>query len=151
MSFHLFDTSLGVLIYGFLIYGILALAFSIGLFLLIAFVEGVILRFLNWGDMWQSMLDSIMVNFVTTIVGILLAITVLDVHLAIDWFPDNFGEILPKMILLWALTVLVEGVLLGITRRRSFKETWGAAFIVNTCSYAIILAIMPLFNFGIYL
>lgn len=151
MAFQVFDTSVGVLIYGFLFYGILALAFSVGLFLLIAFVEGVILRFINWGDTWQSMLDSLMINFITTIIGILLAITALDVHLSLHWFPGNLGEILPKMILLWALSVLIEGVLLGITRRRSFKETWGAAFMVNTCSYAMILALMPLFNFGLYL
>jgi hypothetical protein len=121
------------------------------MFLLIAFVEGIILRFLNWGDMWQSLFDSLMINFFTTIVGLIMAITFFDIFPTLYGLPSNLGEILPEMILLWAVTVLIEGLLLGITRRKSIKETWGATFVINTCSYAILVAVIPLSRFGGYL
>jgi hypothetical protein len=104
----------GVLIYALLFYGAMALGVGVVIFLVITFVEAVILRFINWGDMRQSLRDSLMINIVTTIVGIITAITAFDFSDALYGLPDTFGEILPQMILLWAFTVLIEGILLGI-------------------------------------
>jgi hypothetical protein len=141
----------GVLIYALLFYGAMALGVGVVIFLVITFVEAVILRFINWGDMRQSLRDSLMINIVTTIVGIITAITAFDFSDALYGLPDTFGEILPQMILLWAFTVLIEGILLGIIRKRSFTETWGATLIINTCSYVMFALIMPLLGFSSYL
>ena len=151
MTLQLFDMSGGVLIYALFFYGAMALGVGVVIFFMITFVEAVILRFINWGDIWQSLRDSSMINIVTTIVGIISAITVLDFSAAFYGVSDTLGEILPQMILLWAITVLIEGILLGIIRKRPFTETWGATLIINTCSYVMFALIMPLLRFTEYL
>ena len=120
-------------------------------FLVITFVEAIVLRFINWGDMWQSLFDSLVINFITTIVGIMAAITAFGFLDAVFGLPDTLGELLPQMILLWAITILIEGILLGVIRKRSFNETWGASLIINTCSYLMLAVIIPLLGFSTYL
>lgn len=151
MTLYLFDMSGGVLIFALLLQGGLALAAAIAIFLVITFVEAIVLRFINWGDMWQSLFDSLVINFITTIVGIMAAITAFGFLDAVFGLPDTLGELLPQMILLWAITILIEGILLGVIRKRSFNETWGASLIINTCSYLMLAVIIPLLGFSTYL
>jgi len=142
MTTQIFDLSLGGIIYMLILQGIFTLAVGVAAFLAITIVEGVILKLLQWGDMWQSMRDSLLVNFATTLLGFALAFGVFGFYTAFYGVPYDSGEIIPAMLILLAITIPIEGLLLGYMRRRSAKQTWTAAISINVCSYMLLTAII---------
>jgi hypothetical protein len=140
MTTHLFDLSLGGIIYILILQGIFTLAVGVAAFLAITIVESVILRLLQWGDLWQSIRDSLLVNFVTTLLGFAMAFGVFGFFDAFYGMPYDPGEIIPAMLVLLAITIPIEGLMLGYMRRRSAKQAWTASLLINTCSYVLLTA-----------
>ena len=95
----------------------------------IVLVEAVVLRLLNWGSFRRSLRDSVIVNVVTTIVGIVLGI------LFFPWYnspPIVFG------VLAWVFSIVVEAFLLGLLEHNDARRTWMASALMNTVSYVLL-------------
>ena len=145
MTTHIFDLGLGGYIYMLITQGVYALAIGASAFLMITILEAGILRLIRWGDIWQSLRDSLLINFGTTVLGFALAIGVFGFYDAFFETGYYIEDILPAYLFLWVLTILIEGLLLGFMRQHSAKKTLIAAILVNTCSYIILAAI----SFGV--
>jgi hypothetical protein len=118
--------------------GVIALAIGAMAFLMISILEALILRLIRWGDIGQSLRDSLLINLVTTVIGFALAFGVFGFY---DSFSNFYlKEFLPVYLFMWVLTILIEGLLLGLMRTHSAKKTWIAAILVNTCSYLLLAA-----------
>ncbi len=117
----------------------LAIGGAVLLFLGIAFLEGVILMYMDWPSILTALLDSFLANLATTILGVL-----------VWWFTSSvfYDDIFlsPGMwFVMWGVSMAIEGGLLQLIRRQPAQKTWTAAFIMNIVSYA---GLYRLYTFG---
>jgi hypothetical protein len=96
-------------------------------------IETVVLWQLKWAPFKRSLLGAFVMNLATTIVGAGQVVL--------------FSSLLGYMALLtdFALSVLIEGLVLMLFDRRSTRKNWVAALIANIASYLLI--ILPLYLF----
>ncbi|OGO17119.1 MAG: hypothetical protein A2Z14_13280 [Chloroflexi bacterium RBG_16_48_8] len=125
------------------IVGYFILFFHFVAFVLVVLLEGVVLYKLKWNAFKRSLLDSFLVNLVTTIIGLILA-SVFSFPFW-DRFSYTLGMIL-SVALLWGLSMLIEGGLLFVIGRKSLAKAYRAAFFINISSY-ILLCILYLVLF----
>jgi hypothetical protein len=104
----------------------LGLFLTIVLLLIIAFIEALVLRGLKWGSLRTSFVDSVVINAISAMVGVLLLVFS-GTSLNLEWAP------LP--LILGALTMLIEGVVLAFMKRHPLRQTWIAAVLINVVSY----------------
>jgi hypothetical protein len=123
------EMGLAVLLLGFL--GLLGLA---GIVLL----EGLVLRRLRWGGLRGAMLDSLLMNIASTVVGILLLWAGGDIAFA----PGSLREAAVRLPLSWALSVIVEGGTLIAFRRKAAREVIRPVLLANLASYALVVALL---------
>lgn len=103
-------------------------AFGAGMFLVaapfIGLAEAVVLRLLKWNTFWRSLLDSLLMNLASTLLGVCI--------LTFGLFTDSvwFG-----LLVSGALSVLIEGGVLTLLKRHPMRQTWLAALLVNLVSY----------------
>lgn len=105
------------------------------MFVGVVLLEAIALRLLQWGSFWRSLLDSFLVNLVTTILGLFLPAGLSAIDMLSFLLPDFSLRSPVVFFLLGAMSVAVEGVLLLWIRRRPAAETWRAALIANVVSY----------------
>ena len=115
---------------------LVGLLFGAMLFIPIVAVEAVVLLLLKWGSFWRCVRDSLIVNFATTLLGIVLALL----------FPWYDAPSVGFFVLAWLLSVAVEGGLLFLLRRRPARQTWIAALSINTASYVLLGALAALLS-----
>jgi hypothetical protein len=96
---------------------IVGLLFGAMLFIPIVAVEAVVLLLLKWSTFWRCVRDSLIVNFSTTLLGIVLA-------LLFPWYDAPSAGF---FVLAWLLSIAVEGGLLVLLARRPARPTWIAA------------------------
>ena len=118
--------------------GLLAAAgFSVAMIclvsLLIVAIESLVLWRLKWGTLPRSILASLVMNLVTTIIGVALIIL----------FPPQSD--LLTLLIDFVLSVLVEGGILMLFKRSSARENWIAALAANTASYLLFILLLYVF------
>jgi len=123
------EMGLAVLLLGLL--GLLGLA-------AIVVLEGLVLRRLQWGGLRRAMLDSLLMNTVSTVVGILLLWAGGDFALA----PESLREAAVRLPLTWALSVIVEGGTLIAFRRKAAREVIRPVLLANLASYALVIVLL---------
>ncbi len=111
--------------------------FAVVVVVVIIAVEALALRLLKWGGFWRALLDSFLMNLVSTIIGVPL----------LFGYAQIFGETLGvgyvfAFALSFVISAAVEGGTLLALRRRAARETWRAALISNAASYAVITLLM---------
>jgi hypothetical protein len=116
-----------------------SLLFGVIAYLVVLFVEGTALWLLQWGSFLRSLRDSAIVNLITSIMGLFPTIFIPP------WL-DFFYEIgtAPGMLILCGLSVIVEGLLLYVLGKNSFKEVMVTSSIINVCSYVLLYLVNPL-------
>lgn len=128
MHAYLFDLSLGAILMVLLMYGLAALV----AFALVILLEAVVLWLMEWDTFLRSLLDSFLANLATTILGVFFTPMTSS-----SGTTDEPGFIL-KFLLLWGLSVLLEGGLIHIIRRQPLVRTFRASCIMNTGSYILL-------------
>jgi hypothetical protein len=118
------DFSIAHLLLFFFLYGIVA-------FLFVVLVEAIVLWFLLWGPFLRSLRDSVLANFISTILGVFLNITYHPPWL--DIFDK--AHITSNMFILWVLSTIIESLVLYTINRKSFKEIIPISSIINVFSY----------------
>lgn len=113
--------------------------FGVIAYFVVLFVEGIVLWLLQWGTFSRSLRDSAVVNLITSILGLFPTII-------IPTWLDFFNEIgtAPGMLILCGLSVIIEGVLLYLLGKKSFKDVMVTSSIINVCSYVLLYLVHPL-------
>jgi hypothetical protein len=94
-------------------------------------VEAIALWLLLWGSFLRSLRDSVLANFVSTILGVFLNITYHPLWL--DIFDK--ANITSNMFILWGLSTFIESLVLYIISRKSYKEIIPTSSVINVFSY----------------
>ncbi|HNT23597.1 MAG TPA: hypothetical protein PKM21_04485 [Anaerolineales bacterium] len=102
--------------------------------ILIALVEGVALTLLGWDSFKRAYLVALLMNFISTCVGAVL-LFILPQEQNLWWVLISF-----------ALSLLIEGLVLVRFKRRAARQNWTAALVANLASYLILIA--PIYFFG---
>jgi len=102
------------------------------LMMLISLVEMVVLQLLHWGNTRQSMRASLVMNFTSSVVGVILLLL----------FPHPN---IRNLIIAWLILVIIEGGVLTGLRPQTPRYNWMAAALANLASYVIL--ILPAFLF----
>ena len=103
--------------------------FAIILFIGVSIVEWVILLLFKLGNPGKLFLHSLLVNFVSTIFGYVLAEPLSSIS-------QNDSSGLLSWLTFFIVTVLVEGFLLQIlNKQQPAKKVWMATFTMNLVSY----------------
>jgi hypothetical protein len=123
-----------VLIFGLIVGG--------GLLLLLTLVEAVVLRLLRWGSFGRSVLDSLLMNMASALVGFVLSIFAGNLWQTCGYDPNRGGRwcewlISPwvLLVLAWLLSELIEGGVLLLRGHHPPRRTWLAALACNIVSY----------------
>jgi hypothetical protein len=101
--------------------------------LMITLVEGVVLTLLKWAGFGQSLVSALPANIVSTLVIGLLLILVKQPRYS-------------NLIVGWAISSLVETIILYFFRRQPLWRTFMSATLANLASYIIL--ILPAFYYG---
>lgn len=115
---------------------------AIVLFLLVwGLVEGFIINLFRINRFWKSVWHAIIVNLISLVVGFVL----IGVAEQMDW--DQYTELkastqlLPAWIVFWAVSVVVEGLVLkALNRSKSWGTIFTASLVMNIVSYVILFA-----------
>ncbi len=125
---YLFDLSLGGILMVLLMYGLGALV----VFALVILLEAVVLWLMEWDTFLRSLLDSFLANLATTLLGVFFT------PMTSSSGTIDESSFILKFLLLWGLSVLLEGGLIHIIRRKSLVRTFGASCIMNIGSYILL-------------
>ncbi len=110
----------------------LVIGAAVLLFIGIVSIEAFILHLMDWPSARTALLDSFWVNLVTTVLGLVL----------------GFWDVVflsPGMwVVLWVMSVVIEGVLLQIIKRQAVRKTWEACLVMNIVSYIVLYVIYAL-------
>jgi hypothetical protein len=120
---------LAVLVLGLL--GLLGLA-------AIVLLEGLVLRWLQGGGLRRALLDSLLMNSASTVVGILLLWAGGDFALA----PESLREAAVRLPLTWGLSVIVEAGTLVAFHRKAAREVIQPVLLANLASYALVIVLL---------
>ena len=119
--------------------------------LVIALLETIVLVLLGWAGFGRSLIDSLLMNVASTLVGLVLAALAPGLYESCGYGPAGSGSWCAGLVSPWsllvlsaALTVLVEGGVLLLLRRHPPRETWRAALACNAVSYMCIALLMVL-------
>ena len=131
-------------------------AFGCGVFMAIILLETLVLRAIKWGPIQDCFRDSVIANLITTIIGYFVA---QDIYSGIRsylirllWnkqlYPysndKRFGSpilydedfhMAVTAIVMWVITVVIEGLVLLNIRDEEAPKTWAASLVINTASY----------------
>ncbi len=112
---------------------------AIVLLLGIPLIEAGVYLALKWGNFKRSYKDAFLVNFVTTLVGFLLA------ALLPNLIRDNpLSSPSAFLVAAFILSVLIEGAILVRLKRQAAGRTWLVAVASNVVSYALLLIFVNL-------
>lgn len=121
--YPVFDVAGPGLVAGLLVFGVV---FVIILFLLILLVETIALQLLRWGDFKSSLKASFWMNLASTLIGLLFL-----------WLVPALGWL--GIFIAWALSVLIEWLVLMRLRRGENRRNLILATIANLASYLLLI------------
>lgn len=118
---------------------VVALGFQFGLILfpLIFLSEAVTLWLFKRGAFTRALLDSLIVNVASSIVGALLLIALVAFVPSLNRQPSEPLEFFVWLLIPWMLSVLIESGGLLQLRRRPARQTWSASLAMNIASYVL--------------
>jgi len=124
LSPHL-DTPVGLIFLVMVLYGVLA-------FIGVSLIEGIVLRLLKWAPLWRSLLDSLLMNLISSAAGYLMAsnLSVLPLTGLYSIFTTP-----SSLLLLYLISVVLETGILLLLHGRPVRKTGKVALIVNLVSY----------------
>lgn len=96
----------------------------------VTLIEAIALRLLKWGFFWESLLDSFLINLGSSVAGYTLVIG--RPGIGIMFIADVVSH---YFFLVFILTILIEGGILWLLRKRPLRKTASTAVIVNVVSY----------------
>src|SRR5262245_14287584 len=116
---------------------------------LVILLETLIFRWLQWGTIRRSLVDTFAANFISTVFGIFFFAAFMLVAFQCTTIPVNNGQnvmhscgwssfTIPGLIVLWLLSSLIEGGVLLLLRRHPARQTWRTALIANFVSYLLL-------------
>ena len=118
---------------------------AVGLVLLpaIFIVEAIVMALMKWGTFWRSLLDAIIMNLASTLLGLIGVCGLL-------YNTPNLNLVSGILFVLvtWAVSVVVEGAVLTLLKRHARRQTWLTALAANTASYALLLVVALVFVFS---
>ncbi|MCB9234538.1 MAG: hypothetical protein H6581_22980 [Bacteroidia bacterium] len=99
-------------------------------------LEGFILYFLGYKPLKNSLVDSLIINLVSGLAGLLLSLGP-----RLDFLDQGKYQVI---IFLFAITLVIEGLILTFLRKKSYSvpRVWLAAFLINVASYGFLLGFM---------
>jgi hypothetical protein len=143
---HMFviaDVAVGpIILFGGLTLGLVA-------FVPIVLIEALVLWRLRWGSFGRSLGDSAIVNLASTLVGLVLFALFVQTTFQCVRVPADDGQHtinscgwlvspLVGLVVLWALSVAIEGGVLLLLKRHARRQTWIAALASNAVSYLLL-------------
>ncbi|MDY7012438.1 MAG: hypothetical protein SVX43_02350 [Cyanobacteriota bacterium] len=124
----------------------------VGLQLIVIFCETLVLWGLRWGSWMRSFLDAILSNVTSAVFGLVFSYMILRGPGRIlenwDWTAVPFRQPVISVLVYWALSVAIEGSVLGLLRQKTLERTFSVAAIANTISYAILMGLFGLWSFS---
>lgn len=106
-------------------------------------LEALLLRLLKWASIGRCFLDSLIMNAVSTLLGVVLVVVAGGVGIAVFAEGDP-ADLWLVLAVAFALTVISEALVLMISRRGSGWRAWVAGLVVNVASYAVIAVLAVL-------
>lgn len=99
--------------------------------------EGALMWMMKYNRMGKSMLDALLVNGASLAAGFLL----------FEFLPRLFSSItLVNLLALFLITVLIEGILLGLLNQtKASRQTWLTAILMNILSYLLFYVFIQVF------
>lgn len=133
------DSAIGVIV-------VLVPILGVILSVVIIVVEAIVLRLLKWGSFGRSLRDSAVVNFASLLIGVVIGVIVVLSQPFQSFTYTPLGRWLPLIfgVPMWALSVLIEGWLLGRRQDYEPRRIWTAAIVINIVSYLLISVILAL-------
>ena len=119
---------------------------GLGLIVLFAVIllESLVLRRLGWGSLGRCLVDSLIMNITSTVSGVLLGSL-----LRIDLFLLRSTGLLGFLLLAsLGLSVIIEGGVISLVRKRGFRETLKPVLYINLASYALFIVFIAVSNMG---
>lgn len=154
MNFSVLNSPAYDLTTGWIFY-LLFFGFGVITYMGITILETFMLRLIKWGPIRNCFRDSAIANLITTIIGYFVAqdlhygiriflmrlwkfkiyplLTDVSYHGSI-FFDGDFHDIV-TYIVMWVITVVIEGLILLNIRGKEEPKTWAASLIINTASY----------------
>jgi hypothetical protein len=141
--FVIADVAVGpIILFGGLTLGLVA-------FVPIVLIEALVLWRLKWGSFGRSLGDSAIVNLASTLVGLVLFVLFVQTAFQCQRVPAGDGQHtinscgwlvspLVGLVVLWALSVAIEGGVLLLLKRHAPRQTWIAALAGNAVSYLLL-------------
>jgi len=105
----------------------LGLALFVLVVLLIVVIESAVLQFLRWGAFRSCLKGAFWMNLASSLIGLVFLLLV-----------PGFGRwaLLPG----WALTVIIEALVLARLKPGSGRQNWLASIVANLVSYLLVIA-----------
>lgn len=104
-------------------------------------IEGFVINLFGINRFWRSVWHAIIVNVISLIIGFVM-IGVAH-SLGLDEYTEMEAtlKLLPAWIVFWAVSVLVEALVLkGLNRSKSWSKIFSASFVMNLLTYIILFA-----------
>lgn len=104
-------------------------------------IEGFIINLFGINRFWKSVWHAIVVNLVSLVIGFVM-IGLAD-KLGMDQYTEvkASAELLPMWLAFWAVSVLVEGLVLkAMNRSKTWSKIFSASVVMNILSYIIMYA-----------
>jgi hypothetical protein len=120
------------------------------LLVIVTVTEAIILWRLKWGDFKRSLRDAGIANIASTLLGAAFSVI---------WFSTSFQcpmipvgghyekhcawtiSPLVALVIMWALSVILEGAILLRRKQQPAQRAWRASLIANTVSYVVLLPV----------
>lgn len=119
------------------VFGVIGLA----LLPVIIVIEAVVMLLMKWGRIGRTLLDALIMNAASSLLGLLAACGFL-------FNAPRMGvpEVILFLIATWAVSVVSEGAVLTLLKRHPRRKTWVTVLVANTVSYLAMLALFLLFG-----
>ena len=107
-------------------------------------IEAAVMLALKWGPVGRTILDAIMMNLASTLLGLIGVCSFL-------YNAPNFdltGAIL-FLVITWAVSIAVEGIVLTLLKRHPKRKTWLTVIAANAASYVVMFVFYMVMQSGI--
>ena len=109
---------------------LLGLGFTIAalaiMFALIVIVESTVMQLMSWGALRHCLKDAFWMNLASTLIGFFFLALV-----------PRFGYW--GLLLAWAISVIIEALVLGRLNRQAGRKSWLVALVANLVSYLLLM------------
>ena len=124
------DLNIGLMLMSFTLFGLIG-------FVLAVLIEAVVLERAGWGKFRGCLVDSLIMNVISTVLGVLGAIVLNFSGFGLPFLQGATGLIL-SLVIGYIGSVLIEGFVLWTRHARDPKRTFLLAALANFISYGML-------------